>query len=1106
MRFGIGTKIAILLIAVVGATAYSVARYLTAGSSDIVIDHELGDLSDEAMLRARELAAHLYAVCGDVRHIGDDKEKLQEFLLAGDHANPEPVANACGAAFQKLRPNYLRMEAWLRDQTQTTQLELLDEPSQRAQLVDEQAPEKSSIPDSRTVVAQLAAPEPFRSFLSEIGNATIKDISGERRIHAVWCGVRATAPASDRELYLLVLVDLDAPLPNGDESPLTAICNSPRHLTILANDPTTVKGLTQIDREAIRRGLVFLDETKQDCVNTGPMEATLCQLYVQRQHLTQEGADGQDQGAQSLPLLPRANSSVTYKDSVRLRKPLWFLQSDPIRDRAIRLELAKKIEELRRDPATLPPGTRVNGVRGTLDNIRLLANSEEAITTVASRIAEGTPVTWRAPVRCEHCNTRYALFPVRSTGVIDGYRYYGLAHSAFQEEMVADVRSELSKVQEAALWVVALVALIGFATSLFFTRPLKQITLVAQAVGKIKVDPDPASDGWHRELEKTVQMLPVRRHDEIGVLARAFQQMIDEVVAGQVRLQQLNADLDRRVTERTYELASANVELKAARDKADELSRAKDAFLASVSHELRNPLNQVSGFCQLLELSDLDEDQLADLKKIQLAGSQLLALINDILDYQKIVMGGITLEPEHFEVATLMNEVRDAMTFMARENNVDLCVDWSGDAGAIEADKQRLRQIIMNLVGNACKFTHDGTVHLHARRVQRVEGDGDDIVFSVEDTGRGMSPEEQAKLFTPFTKLAARHGNKSGTGLGLVISKGFCELMGGSISLASEFGKGTTFTVQIPAHTTYSPSGAAPAVAVAKSRGTATVADVGRSTVADVSGRYAVDRKRLERRSRDNCIVLVIDDDPNVRELMSRYLGAHGFDIRTATGGIEGLEMARELRPAVITLDAIMPGLDGWGVLAALKANEETADIPVVMVTMVDNQQRGQVMGADEFLVKPIDWDRLAQILSRYTTREGHRIVLIVEDESATREIMRRHLQHDGWTVLEAEHGAQALQILATTKPAVILLDLMMPVMDGFEFLDRRSEESRSIPVVVITAKDPTPEEYQRLNGRTARVLQKGQYTQEELLWEIHQWVDEHLPTVPAKTGEEKDA
>jgi CheY-like chemotaxis protein len=242
-------------------------------------------------------------------------------------------------------------------------------------------------------------------------------------------------------------------------------------------------------------------------------------------------------------------------------------------------------------------------------------------------------------------------------------------------------------------------------------------------------------------------------------------------------------------------------------------------------------------------------------------------------------------------------------------------------------------------------------------------------------------------------------------------------------------------------------------------------------------------------------LVLVIDDDQAVREMMQRHLTSHGFSVVTAENGYEGLALARKLKPAVITLDAIMPGLDGWSVLGALKAGEETSSIPVVIVTVMDKAEHSHSLGATEFLPKPIDWDRLIETLARYTGNKRDRSVLVVDDDENVREVLRRNLEADGWSVLEAQNGSEALQTLSATRPAAVVLDLMMPVMDGFEFILRYSQvaEWLSIPVLVLTAKDPTPDEQRHLQGQVARVLRKGNYSEEELLAEIHRRVDSHL-------------
>lgn len=557
------------------------------------------------------------------------------------------------------------------------------------------------------------------------------------------------------------------------------------------------------------------------------------------------------------------------------------------------------------------------------------------------------------------------------------------------------------------------------------------------------------------------------------------------------------------IEEQKLELERANHELQLAHEKAQELNKAKNAFLASVSHELRNPLNQVSGFCQLLEFSDLDDEQRTDIKKIRLANDQLLSLVNDILDYQKIVMGGVTLEPADFAVQELMNEICDAMSVQANENNNQLEFDCAPDAGQLFADKQRVRQVLLNLVGNACKFTTAGKVSVTARR----RGPDDDqwIEFAVRDTGRGMSPEEQSMLFRPFAKLSSRQGNKSGTGLGLVISRGFCEMMHGDIQVKSAVGVGTTFTVRLPARETDHVPGQQPSppATPADANATRTAA----TTAALRSAMTAPADGDSESSTGSGRLVLVIDDDPSVLEMMQRHLSSHGFQVATATTGIEGLELARKLQPAVITLDAIMPDLDGWSVLGALKAGEETADIPVVMVTVMDRPDRGYSLGATEFIAKPIDWDKLTATLSEFTGNKRDRSLLIVDDDAITREILRRQLSADGWSILEAENGEEALALLAEERPAAIILDLMMPVMDGFEFIVNYSQiaEWLSIPVLVLTAKDPSPDERRLLEGQVVRVLRKGAYNDQELLAEIHRRVDAHLREQPLATGERED-
>jgi PAS domain S-box-containing protein len=519
-----------------------------------------------------------------------------------------------------------------------------------------------------------------------------------------------------------------------------------------------------------------------------------------------------------------------------------------------------------------------------------------------------------------------------------------------------------------------------------------------------------------------------------------------------------NEDLERRVRERTHELELANRELAEARDKAEQVSVAKDFFLATVSHELRTPLNHVLGYIQLLELTNLDEDQHRDLLKIHTAANNLLALVSDILDYQKIIQGVLSLEPASFAIAPWVEEVADAMRPKVGERANRLVVDCPADIGTVEADKVRVRQALVNLLSNAAKFTHDGIVTVRVRREREEEREW--LRLDVQDTGRGMTLGQQAKLFQPFTKLLSRSDNPEGTGLGLTLSQKLCRLMGGDLVLThSEPDQGSTFTIRLPAT----------------------------ASTAPVEG-PARPLPRPAPRARKQTTVLVIDDDPEVRELMRRHLSEQGFTVHLAASGGEGLEMVKKLRPDAITLDVLMPGIDGWGTLAALQADAETAGIPVIMITMVDDRTRGFALGAWEILPKPISWSRLIDLLRHIEPTTGP--VLIVDDDSTFRDLAQRALSQHGWEVCSARDGREALAAAAQRRPALVLLDLFMPVMDGFAFLEAFRSDAlwREIPVVVLADRDLSAEDRRRLSGSVQRIVLKGMSSLEELLREV-EWL-----------------
>jgi signal transduction histidine kinase/CheY-like chemotaxis protein len=491
-------------------------------------------------------------------------------------------------------------------------------------------------------------------------------------------------------------------------------------------------------------------------------------------------------------------------------------------------------------------------------------------------------------------------------------------------------------------------------------------------------------------------------------------------------------------------------------------SQHKSQFLANMSHELRTPMNAIIGVSEMLleDARDLSRDEeIEPLTRVLRAARHLLAIINDILDLSKIEAGKMDLHLESFPVAPLLEDVSGTVRGLAESNGNVLRVECGPEVGTMRADAMRVRQALLNLSSNAVKFTENGQVTIAAER--RRGAAGDEIVMRVADTGIGMTPDQIARLFQDFTQADASTTRKyGGTGLGLAISRRFCRMMGGDISVESRPGRGSVFTIRLPA----------------------TVATVSPDEPARGATEPAATAAPSASGSRS---VLIIDDDATVREVMARFLEREGFDVVTAADGLEGLARAREHRPAAITLDIMMPGIDGWTVLAALKGDPRLAEIPVVLVTIVDEKQRGYAFGAVEYIVKPVDRERLAAVLRTLCDRPGR--LLLVDDDDDVRAAMRQHLASGGWTITEAANGRAAIDVIAEARPDVIVLDLMMPEMNGFEFLTelRHRAEWRAVPVIVVTARDLTDADRRRLSGAVERVIQKRGSAGDDLFREV---------------------
>ena len=533
-----------------------------------------------------------------------------------------------------------------------------------------------------------------------------------------------------------------------------------------------------------------------------------------------------------------------------------------------------------------------------------------------------------------------------------------------------------------------------------------------------------------------------RTDDEIGFLIDRFNEMLAQIEVHEKEIQEVNEQLVQ------------------SEQRARAATQAKSHFLANMSHELRTPLNAIIGYSEMLQEEAQDSGQesfIPDLKKINRSGRHLLDLINDVLDLSKIEAGKMELYLETFDISNLLEDVSNTVQLLVQKNSNVLEVRCPANLGAMRADMTKVRQSLFNLLSNASKFTKNGKINLEAAR-ELSPTKSDWIVFRVSDTGIGMTPEQQDRVFEAFSQADASTARDfGGTGLGLTITKTFCRMMGGDVTLTSSPGKGTTFIIRLPTE----------------------VREPDESTA---DSRSIVAPLNMEGKP-----VLVIDDDADTRQVLKRFLNRKGFSVECASNGEEGLRLAKELHPMAIILDVMMPGMDGWAVLSTLKSKPDLSDIPVVMLTIVDDKNLGYTLGASDYMIKPVDRERLTEILAKFRDISSPRSALVVDDEEADRKMLTQILERERWSVIQAEDGVVALEQVAKHRPDLILLDLMMPRMNGYQFVTElhKHDDWRSIPIIVVTAKDMSTEERIALDGYVEKVLPKHALTQDSLLGEI---------------------
>ncbi len=491
---------------------------------------------------------------------------------------------------------------------------------------------------------------------------------------------------------------------------------------------------------------------------------------------------------------------------------------------------------------------------------------------------------------------------------------------------------------------------------------------------------------------------------------------------------------------RSYELAQQAVE------ELRKVDRLKSQFLANMSHELRTPLNSIIGFSRVI-LKGIDgpisELQQQDLTAIYNSGQHLLGLINDILDLSKIEAGKMEMAFDDINLADTIKSVMSTAIGLVKDKSVELRQEVPPDLPPVRADPMRIRQILLNLISNAAKFTDEGSITVRVE-IQKVSETASEFLVKVIDTGPGIAPEDQAKLFQPFSQVDDSPTRKTGgTGLGLSISNALVQMHGGRIGVESEVGTGSTFFFTLPL------------------------------------------QKPQPRSAEGDRVILSIDDDPTNIALYERYLANQGYQVVAVTEPTKAVQKAAEIKPFAITLDIMMPGMDGWQVLNELKANPETHDIPVIVCSILEEENKGFSLGATDYLVKPILEEDLLQAINRLNPDGSIREVLVIDDSADDLRMISKMLSADGrFKPVLAQGGKAGWETLSKNTPQAIILDLFMPDMNGFTILEKlqSAPELRNIPVIIVSGGELSSAQHEQLAEYGQRLIQKGSLSEKDLL------------------------